>query len=308
MPLVSVVMNCLDAERYLKEAIDSVYAQTCGDWEILLVDNGSKDSSARIAQTYDGRLRYLRNEQTVPLGAARNQALLAARGEFVCFLDCDDRWVPDKLEQQLAFFDDHSRVDFLHGNFYYIDARGRRTATGYRKEQASGRVFGYLLRYLVINLQTVMIRRSALDRLDELFDPMLSLGEDYDLFMRLAHDSEFGYLHQPLAEYRLHAGQASVRFPERYGEEMEYCVNKLTRRFADLETRYPVELNYLQGKIAYWKARAAMARNDSAAARALLAPHRGKSWHFRALHALTYFGPGLWNGLHQLRLRIGSPA
>ena len=308
MPLVSVVMNCLDAERYLREAIDSVYAQTCGDWEILLIDNGSTDSTAAIAKSYDDRLRYIRNERTVQLGEARNHALHAARGEFVCFLDSDDRWYPDKMERQLAYFTEHPQVDFLHGNFDFIDANGRRTATGYRRELPSGRVFGHVLRHCVINVQTVMVRKSVLDRLDELFDTTLSLAEDYDLFVRIAHDAEFGYLHRPLAEYRVHAGQASARFPQRYAEEMEYCIDKLRQRFADVEGRYAAELGYLEGKIAYWKARAAMARNNSAAARALLAPYRDRSWHFRALHALTFFGPGIWNGLHQLRFRGGSAA
>lgn len=308
MPRVSVVMNCLNAERYLREAIDSVYAQTRGDWEILLVDNGSSDSTPDIAKSYDRRLRCIRNEQTVQLGEARNQALHAARGEFVCFLDSDDRWFSDKLERQLAFFAEHPRIDFLHGNFDFIDANGRRTATGYRRKLPSGRVFGHVLRHCVINLQTVMVRKAALDRLDELFDATLSLAEDYDLFVRIAHDTEFAYLHRPLAEYRVHAAQASARYPERYAGEMEYCIGKLRRRFADVESRYAAELGYLEGKIAYWKARAAMARKDSAAARALLAPYRRRSWHFRALHALTYFGPGVWRGLHQLRFRGGSAA
>jgi hypothetical protein len=70
--------------------------------------------------------------------------------------------------------------------------------------------------------------------------------------------------------------------------------------------RYRPELDYLEGKVAYWKARAAMERGDGATARALLAPFGRVSWHFRALHALTYLGPAVWQGLHQLRLRAGS--
>ena len=180
IPLVSIVMNCLDAERYLREAIDSVYAQTRSDWEIVFVDNGSRDSSPGIAQGYDGRLHYLRNEQTVPLGAARNQALRAARGEFVCFLDCDDRWLADKLGHQVAFLRAHPRVEFLHGNFHYIDARGLRTAT-VPHGTGVGQAFGFTSHF-VLSLQTVMIRKS-LDRLDELFDDTVA-GRDYDLFMR----------------------------------------------------------------------------------------------------------------------------
>ena len=305
MPLVSVVMNCLDSERYLREAIDSVYAQTHGDWEIVFVDNGSRDASPRIANSYDSRLRYLHNDQTVALGMARNQALQAAQGELVCFLDCDDRWLPAKLERQIAFLQAHPRVAFLHGNFYFMNARGQRTASGYRREQPDGRVFGSFLRHFMISLQTVMVRTSALARLDELFDPALSLAEDYDLFMRLLHDAELGYMHEPLAEYRVHPEQNTARFPERYGEEMQICVDKLRRKFPDIESVYSSELAYLAGKIAYWKARGAMAQGRAAEARTLLAPYRRSNWHFAALYFLTCLGPGIWQAVHALRSRTG---
>ena len=305
MPLVSVVMNCLDSERYLREAIDSVYAQTHSDWEIVFVDNGSRDASPRIAKSYDSRLRYLRNDQTVALGRARNQALQAARGELICFLDCDDRWLAHKLARQIAFLHAHPRVEFLHSNFYFIDARGRRTATGYRRQQPDGQVFGNFLRHFELNLQTVMVRKPALERLDELFDATLSLAEDYDLFMRLLHDAELGYIHEPLAEYRVHSEQNTARFPKRFGEEMQICFDKLRRKFPDIERVHAAELGYLAGKVAYWKARGAMAQGTTAEARALLAPYRGSNWHFGALYLLTYLGPGIWHALHALRYHTG---
>ncbi len=105
-PLISVIMNCLNCAKYLKEAIDSVYAQTYTNWEIIFWDNASTDRSAEIARSYDGRLRYFRGSETVPLGEARNRALEQARGEFIAFLDCDDLWMPQKLEKQLPLFDD----------------------------------------------------------------------------------------------------------------------------------------------------------------------------------------------------------
>ena len=82
-PLVSVIMNCLNSEKYLREAIDSVYAQSYRNWEIVFWDNASNDSSAEIAWSYrDGRLRYFRGETTVPLGHARNLALKHLFGQF----------------------------------------------------------------------------------------------------------------------------------------------------------------------------------------------------------------------------------
>ena len=101
-PKVSVIMNCLNGEKYLKEAIDSVYAQTYKDWEIIFWDNASTDKSAEIAKSYDEKLRYFRGEETIPLGAARNKAVSKAKGDWLAFLDCDDLWFPDKLEKQSA--------------------------------------------------------------------------------------------------------------------------------------------------------------------------------------------------------------
>ena len=74
-PLVCVIMNCYNGEKYLREAIDSVYAQSYKNWEIIFWDNLSTDSSAKIAKSYDSKLRYFVGQETIPLGAARNKAL-----------------------------------------------------------------------------------------------------------------------------------------------------------------------------------------------------------------------------------------
>src|SRR5437868_4501867 len=101
-PLVSVIMNCLNGEQFLRDAIDSVIAQTYANWEIVFWDNASTDASASIAQSYhDDRIRYFRGDSTVPLGHARNLAIQKSRGTFIAFLDCDDLWLPTKLEKQL---------------------------------------------------------------------------------------------------------------------------------------------------------------------------------------------------------------
>ena len=105
-PKVSVVMNCFNSERYLREAIDSVFAQTYSDWEIVFWDNASTDNSARIAKSYGPRLKYYRGDENVSLGEARNYALGKARGEYIAFLDCDDLWAPDKLQKQIPLFND----------------------------------------------------------------------------------------------------------------------------------------------------------------------------------------------------------
>ena len=103
-PLVSVVINCYNGERFLKEAIDSVYSQSYKYWEIIFWDNSSTDNSSLIAKSYDNRLRYYYNKNNVPLGEARNKAVTFCKGDFICFLDTDDIMCPNKLECQLPLF------------------------------------------------------------------------------------------------------------------------------------------------------------------------------------------------------------
>ena len=112
-PVVSVIMNCLNSSRDLREAMDSVMAQTFTDFEIVFWDNGSTDESPAIARSYGEKVRYFRGETTVPLGAARNLALAQARGRYIAFLDCDDLWRPRKLELQTALLEADDRVGLV---------------------------------------------------------------------------------------------------------------------------------------------------------------------------------------------------
>src|SRR3990167_8655863 len=113
-PVVSVLMNCLNCSLYLEEAIDSVYAQTYKDWEIIFWDNASTDSSAEIAQRYDEKLRYFRADISLPLYGSRNLALQKARGKYIAILDCDDLWLPNKLEKQIPLFERDGKVGLVY--------------------------------------------------------------------------------------------------------------------------------------------------------------------------------------------------
>jgi glycosyltransferase involved in cell wall biosynthesis len=96
-PLVSVIMNCYNSDRYLKEAIQSVIDQTYQNWEIVFWDNRSTDQSAIIVTSFnDSRIKYFLADEHTGLGKARNAALAKSTGEYVSFLDCDDIWFSDK--------------------------------------------------------------------------------------------------------------------------------------------------------------------------------------------------------------------
>jgi glycosyltransferase involved in cell wall biosynthesis len=140
---VSVIMPFLNLESYLEEAIESVVAQTCPCWELLLVDDGSTDGSSDIARAWAARIperiRYLEFEGHVNRGAsaARNLGLREARGEFIALLDGDDAWVPEKLEQQVKLLDDIPEAGAVYGRtlLWYSwagSAPGRHRDTQYK--------------------------------------------------------------------------------------------------------------------------------------------------------------------------------
>jgi glycosyltransferase involved in cell wall biosynthesis len=123
--LVSVVMNFLNAERFIKEAIESVCAQSYTRWELLLIDDGSTDGSTAIARNYaarnPNRIRYLEfpGHENRGASAARNLGILEACGEFVAFLDADDVWLPQRLERSIELLRRHPRAEMVYGETEY---------------------------------------------------------------------------------------------------------------------------------------------------------------------------------------------
>lgn len=127
-PAVSVIMNCLNSARDLRAALGSLMAQTFGDFEVIFWDNGSTDDSPAIAQSYGPKLRYFRGKTTVPLGAARNLALMRARGRHLAFLDCRRSLRPRKLETQVALFEADPRVGLVCTDTEIFDGQARAQA------------------------------------------------------------------------------------------------------------------------------------------------------------------------------------
>jgi len=222
MPEVSVIMNCLNCEKFLSEAIDSVYDQNYQDWEIIFWDNASTDNSADIAKSYDNRLRYFRGEHTIPLGYARNMALEKATGTYVAFLDCDDLWLPEKLEKQIELFKKNPEVALVYSNCYVIDMSGNIMKTSFEtSEPARGQAFNELfLRNNFIPLLTVVIRKTVLDKVGK-FEPLYKISEEYDIFLKITHSHLIDYVDSPLAKYRVHSANFSINLNIGIKEELE---------------------------------------------------------------------------------------
>lgn len=302
-PAVSVIMNCLNSRRFLKEAIDSVYAQTFTDWEIIFWDNASIDGSSDIAQSYDDRIVYCRGEHTIPLGAARNKAIERASGRYIAFLDCDDLWMPTKLEKQIPLFERDQQVGIVFSDTLFFSAFTRPKRLYRSRKPPRGQVHRELLRSYFLSLETVVLRREALDQLDHWFDPRFNLIEEADLFRRVSFSWKLDYVDEPLAKYRIHDGAWSFNRQDLWPRETELMIAKYIASIDGFEATHAEELRAMSSAVAYHDALERWSNDDGPGARALLRDHLARGGKFATVYALSFLPFRFFRRLLMLKRR-----
>ena len=221
-------MNCYNGQRFLKEAIDSVYQQTYNDWEIIFWDNASDDDSAKVAKSYDKKLKYFLAPSNTSLGEARNIAIRKASGKYVAFLDCDDKYFPEKLTRQVNIME-NNQCALCYGSVIVINDDGAQIRKNIVTDK-HGHILDQLLLKYEINMPTVMIRRNILTENSLSFDSKLQFSPDYDLFMRIAAEHKICSLSSYLAEYRKGETSLTVKMLDRIAPEMEYTLKNLSAK------------------------------------------------------------------------------
>ena len=257
-PLVSVIMNCFNGEKYLRTAIDSVYAQTYRNWEIIFWDNASTDLSSKIAKSYDDKLKYFCAKQTTVVYEARNYAVEQANGEFLAFLDVDDWWLPTKLEQQIQFFED-SDVGLVYGNYWLRDESSAAVKLAHKKRLPQGYIVNELLNQYVVGLLTIVIRKSSFDSLKNGFNPRYNIIGDFDCVIDIAASCKICCVQEPIAYYRRHSNNLSVQQGGKLIRELKLWVaEKNCNSVVSLQSGFShvmTVIKYLRGKRFYEKGR-----------------------------------------------------
>ena len=256
-------MNCFNGEKYLREAIDSVTEQAYTNWELIFWDNQSTDRSASIVKSYsDPRIKYYYAPTHTLLYEARNYAFEKTRGELIAFLDVDDSWAPEKLQRQVPVFSDPA-VGVSASNYWIDQQLKDKRFLVHKKPMPSGKVLDTLLRYYYVGLVTLIVRRSALPHDNSPFNPLFHIIGDFDLVTRLAAVWDLAYLNKPLATYRIHGDNESIKRQELLVGELEWWVNEQTKNglIPNVCRHVSLEL-YLN----YSKARQAMFRFNRAEA------------------------------------------
>ena len=215
VPLVSVITPVYNGEVWLGEALDSALGQTFESLEIIVVDDGSSDSSLQVAhdraQRASGRITVI-SQNNAGLPTARNVAMNHAQGQYYALLDADDAWQPDHLEMLMALFDRDPDLGLVHANIERVDAGGRTLGIPNRNWSTQSDAFDALaLRHEHVSCPTAVFSRSAIEIVGG-FDPLFTgLGcEDRDLWLRIAARFRIRYLDRVTARYRVHQASMSA--------------------------------------------------------------------------------------------------
>ncbi len=207
-PLISVVIPAYNAELTLKTTVQSVFEQTVQDFEIVIVDDGSKDNTVEVAQSIgDSRVKVI-SQSNGGASSARNTGIKAAKGEYVAFLDADDLWMPHKLERQLAVLTGEKDVNAVQSGVYYVNDDLEVLSIRPCVKSKDVLLETLLFQNLPALMSTLIVKRSILDEIGYL-DTKLEILEDWELAIRLSRFCNLKSIKEPLALYRQYPGNRS---------------------------------------------------------------------------------------------------
>jgi len=266
-PRVSVVVPCKDMGAYVGQAIQSALSQTRPPYEIIVVDDGSTDNTCDVVRGFPAGVKLLPGPGR---GSAisRNIAILAATGEYIAFLDADDLWYPQHLELQITQMLQEGRA-FSFSDFHRAadpSLPGQSMHAGYT-QVAEGQVFSRLLRENFVPTSSGVVRRDLL-ALTGLFKPQLRGGQDFDLWLRIARESEFTWLRPCLVFLRHHSGNitGSSKYPYFHVRVWE----EIRREHTDCDGNDRLYIRHRLGLAEYNAGRHAIRQQDFAKARGYL--------------------------------------
>jgi glycosyltransferase involved in cell wall biosynthesis len=228
-PLVSIILPTYNGAAYLREAIDSCLAQTYANWELIVVDDCSVDTTPQIIADYvarDARIRSIRHEINRKLPEALNTGHIASKGSYISWTSDDNRLLPTALEEMLTFLQHNPEVALVYADCMVIDENGR-FVQNYPSQPASA------LAYLNAVGPCFLYRRSVYQAVGA-YDTGLLLAEDYDYWLRIYRQFEIAPLHRVLYEYRRH-GQSLTNTAA--GSSLQASVERTLRRNLNYLTR-----------------------------------------------------------------------
>jgi glycosyltransferase involved in cell wall biosynthesis len=204
-PLVSIIIPCYNGETYLAQAIESALMQTYQPVEIIVVDDGSTDNSPAIAQRFPVQYIHQQNQGLTP---TRNLGIQQSKGDYLVFLDADDRIRPEAVEAGLSMMLERPECAMVIGDHVFISPDGAHLRDSHKRCLPAAHYEALLRSNFIEMISSVLFRRTVLEQVGG-FDTTLSVAEDYELYLRVARKHPICSHPSVVAEYRIHQTNAS---------------------------------------------------------------------------------------------------
>ena len=251
-PLISVIINCKNGEKYLFESVNSVLNQSYENFEIIFFDNNSEDKSKEIIESFQtDKIKYFYSDQNLLLGEARNLALSKASGEYITFLDTDDIYFKERLFTQLLAMQQEN-YEVSYSGYVEINKKGEYLKTILPRIR-SGNIFEKTLKRYNVNLQTIMLKKELIDKLKVYFDKSLNFSEDGDFFLNIIINEPVLVLRKPLIKYRIHPDQDTRKKYNLVAKEFKITLNKLKLNYPEKYIEYKKAFNFAFIKLTYFE-------------------------------------------------------
>lgn len=198
---ISIILPTYNRDRLIMRAIQSILNQTYTKWELIIVDDGSTDSTQQIVQSIgDQRIAYIKNEQNMGAAASRNHGVKLAHYDYLAFQDSDDVWIVDKLEKQVDYLSKHAELDMVYSSFvnHHIDG-GKVPVPNDQIGEREGNLLPTLLINNVIGTPTILVKKETFEN-NRGFDETLRALEDWDFVLRVSESSRIGFIPEVLVE------------------------------------------------------------------------------------------------------------
>lgn len=247
--LITIIMPTYNRAKFIAESIASVQAQTYTYWELLIEDDGSDDNTAEIVNTFtDTRIHYTQHARTAITGTLRNRAIQRAKGEYIAFMDSDDLWVPNKLEQQVSLLEQNPNAGFSVTNWCDFKVPGQ-LEPPYHKPVSSVSISNIFREHctaeLLFHITTLMFRKSCLEKTGMFNENRLFT--DYSFMGLLAYYYDAVVIYDPMLHRRVHAGNSvNKSWAEDFEEYQESVLDYLDKGWVGIAAvRQPLFLSYI---------------------------------------------------------------
>ena len=216
----SVIVNCKNSQEYLYDCLESILNQSYKNFELIIVNNNSTDSTFKIINSFnDERIKYFNTEKDLSLGAARNLGIKYSTGSYIGFLDSDDLWLENKLEETIKTIELFDSSIIYSNVLYFNEKKSEKLYSNDKSFNLD--IFEQQIANYNLCISSCIINRFYLSKLDFYFDEKLEVCEDYDIFLRLLMLQNASFIPEILIKYRIHDNNLTKKkrhlfFKERY--------------------------------------------------------------------------------------------